>query len=147
MGILCCYNDTTCREIHYYHNNKALPIYDYPKKGFTKEKIIHTLLDSIFDARYLCSDHPVSIENNVAFVVDMTKLKCKDDMRADDLGTWVCTGSRLLKIEVEEEEGIYHIVQGAGTTVNIRRQYHVHGTDKDLHRMIAFLDSTGGMLL
>ena len=103
------------------------------------------LLDPNFDTRFLCSDHPVLIENNTAFIVDLSKLKSKNDIHADDLGTWICTGSRLLKMQVEIEDGICHIVQD-GITVNIRRQYHVHGTDRDLHRMIAFLDSSAGTM-
>ena len=35
---------------------------------------------------------------------------------------------------------IVNKVSRNAVSVNVRRQYHVHATDPDLHRMIAFLD-------
>ena len=129
-------------DIHYYHGNHLLPVYAYPKKGYKKEQIVHILLDPKFDKQYLCDDHPTLVENNVAFVVNLSKLNCKDDVRADDLGTWVCTGSRVLKLNVEILDDICSIVtcNDNSYNVSIRRQYHVHSTDPDLHRMIAFVE-------
>ena len=108
---------------------------------------MHILLDPNFDSLYLCTDHPTLVQNNVAFVIDLSKLKCKDDVRADDLGAWKCTGSRILKFNIEIKEGVCHIVSESSNLVKIRRQYHVHGTDRDFHRMIACVDTSIGSVV
>ena len=51
----------------------------------------------IFQDELLCSTHPVSVQNSVSFVVDLSKLKNPNDVRTDDLGTSKCTGSCLLQ--------------------------------------------------
>ena len=104
---------------------------------------MHILLDPKFDNQYLC-DHPILVQNNVAFVIDISKLQCRDDIRADDMGSWRCTGSRILTCYVSFDGDVCSIVGKQTETshvVKIRRQYHVHGTDRDLHRMIAFVVS------
>ena len=117
-------------------------MYGYPSKGYNIERLFHILLDSNFDCDYLCSDHPVLVQNNVCFVVDLSTLKSRDDIRADDLGTWKCTGSRVHSFSAKMSNGQCLIVNDESAThiVHIRRQYHVHGTDSDLHRMVAFLE-------
>ncbi len=87
---------------------------------------------------------PVLVQNKTAFVIDMSHLKSKDDVRADDMGAWKCTGSRILKFNNKVDENECHILSDESiqcSFVKIRRQYHVHGTDPDLHRMIAFVDT------
>ena len=96
-------------EIHFYHDDLSLPVFAHLKKGYNHKQIVHILLDPKFDKQYLCDDHPTAVENNVAFVVGLSK--CKDDVRADDLGTWICTGSRRLKVEVEISDKTCSIVR------------------------------------
>ena len=60
------------------------------------------------------------------------------------MGAWKCTGSRILKFNIAVDETECHILSNESeqcSVVKIRRQYHVHGTDSDLHRMIAFVDT------
>ena len=134
----------------YYHGNVNLPVYGYPKHGYNSEEIIHILLDPIFKDKLLSKTHPVSVEHNVSFVIDLTSLSSPNDVRADDLGSWKCTGSRRLTFMVKFGPTTCHVVSSVsgsgGTQVQIRRQYHVHGTDSDLHRMIAFVENLEGTL-
>lgn len=58
----------------------------------------------------ICSSQPVSVENNVSFVVDMAKLKDPNDIRADDLGAWTCTGSCVLQGFVKCSTTTCHVV-------------------------------------
>jgi hypothetical protein len=81
--------------------------------GYNKEQIVHILLNPKFNERYLSNDHPTLVQNNVAFVVNLAQLKCKDDVRADDLGTWVCTGSRQLQVSVEFGDETCSVVSNA----------------------------------
>ena len=120
--------------LKYYHGNLNLPILATSKKGYGKEQIVQILFNPQFDSRYLCSDHPTLVKNNTAFVIN---LKSKDDVRADDMGTWKCTGSRILPFYIDVDENECHIVSKNSAQcsfVKIRHQYHVHGTDPDLHR-------------
>jgi len=127
----------------YYQGNKDLPVYERPKKGYSKEQIVDVLCNPSLDEKLICSTHPVLVEHNTSFVIDMTKLKDRNDVRADDLGTWRCTGSRILTISVKcNKNGCYISKSSGSAVVNIRRQYHVHATDSDLHRMIAFIDDS-----
>lgn len=132
--------------MEYYHGNQCLPVYEHPLKGYSGEEIVKILLSPTFRNDLLCSAHPVSVQNNVSFVVDLSKLKDPNDVRADDLGTWKCTGSRLLRFTVKISNIDCHIVSEMSSNamvVNVRRQYHVHATDSDLHRMISSLENKG----
>ena len=137
--------------MEYYHGNTRLPVYGHPRRGYSCEELVHILLDPIFKDQLLSTTHPVSVEHNVSFVIDISCLSNPNDVRADDLGSWKCTGSRCITFMVKFGPTTCHIVSSAsgsdGQKAQIRRQYHVHGTDSDLHRMIAFVeDLEGGYL-
>lgn len=77
-------------------------------------------------------------------MVDLSKLKDPNDVRADDLGSWKCTGSRTLQCIVRCSDSTCYVVTTlcpGATKISIRRQYFVHATDHDLHRMIAFVEN------
>ena len=91
----------------YYRGFPTLPIFATPKKGHSKEQIVRI---PQFDSRYLCTDHPTLVQNNTAFVIDLSYLKSKGDVRADDMGAWKCTGSRTLKFNIAVDETECHIL-------------------------------------
>ena len=127
----------------YYQGNKDLPVYECPKKGYSKEQIVDALCNPSLNKKLICSTHPVLVEHNSSFVIVMTKLKDRNDVRADDLGTKRCTGSCILTVSVKCNKNSCYISKSNGSAVvNIRQQYHVHSTDSDLHRMIAFIDDS-----
>ena len=119
-------------------------MYDYPVKGYSQEEIVHILCDPMLKKEFICSSHPVSVENNVSFVIDVSELKNPNDVRADDLGSWKCTGSRVLRFSVKITSRSCSLVtcsSPGAIEIGVRRQYFVHATDNDLHRMIAFLEN------
>lgn len=125
-----------------------MPVYGHPKRGYNIEQIIDILLNPSFETKFLCKTNPISVQNNVSFVVDLARLSNPNDVRADDLGVWKCTGSRSLRFLVKLDDKSCTVVSKHSptdeTVVHIRRQYHVHGTDSDFHRMIAFVESYEG---
>ena len=135
--------------MEYYHGNINLPVYGHPRHGYNCEEIVHILLDPVFTDELLSTTHPVSVEHNVAFVIDLNSLSNPNDVHADDLGSWKCTGSRRLTFMVKFGPTTCHIVSSelgsGGRQVQIRRQYHVHRTGSDLHRMIAFVEEFEGI--
>jgi len=124
------------KTVEYYHGNKSLPIYERHANGYSGEEIAVILCDPTLDKDLICSTHPVLVENNVSFVVDLSKLKNPNDIRADDLGTWKCTGSYILTFAVKCSEKGCHGVDSSycgAIVVRVRRQHHVHATDKSFH--------------
>ena len=114
-------------------------------KGYSQEEIVHILCDPKLEPSLICSTHPVSVENNVAFIIDMSKLKNPSDVRSDDLGEWICKGSRILKFTIKLTSNSCTLVSFLSTDaleISVRRQYFVNGSDSDLHRMIEFLEDT-----
>ena len=108
-------------------------------------KKLYILLDPVF---VLSTTHPVSVEHNVSFVIDLNSLSSPNDVCADDLDSWKCTGSQRLTFIVKIGPTTCHNVSGSGgKQVQIRRQYHVHGIDSDFHCMITFVEDMEGMYL
>ena len=131
--------------VEFYDGNSHLPIFGRPNKGYNCEQIVHILLDPLISEELISSTSPVYVHHNVSFIVDLSKLKNPNDVRADDLGSWKCTGSRISTFHVDIRDGTCCIVSNESASltarvVHIQRQYHVHGTDPDLHRLIAFVE-------
>ena len=87
--------------MEYYHGIKSLPINERHANGYSGEEIAVILCDPTLDKDLICGTHPVLVENNVSFVVDLSKLKNLNISVADDLGTWKCTGSCALTFAVK----------------------------------------------
>ena len=108
--VACFYIIYSFREsVEYYHDNTYLPLYGHPCQGYSGEEIVKILLNPTFRDELLCSTHPDSVQNNVSFVVDLSKLKDPNDVYANDLGTWKCTGSHLLQFTVRITNIISHL--------------------------------------
>ena len=121
----------------------AVPVYDYPKKGYSQEGILQILCDPKPETSLICSIHPVSVENNIAFVID--KLKNPSDVQSDDLGAWICKGSQVLTFTVRvtcTSCTLVSLLSDGAIEIKVRRQYFVNRSDSDLHCMIAFLEDT-----
>lgn len=41
----------------------------------------------------VCVSTPINIAHNVTFLIDNTKMKMKEDIKCDDMGVWLHTGS------------------------------------------------------
>jgi len=112
--------------IEYYHHNHSLPVYDYPVKGYSQEEIVDILFNPMLDNDLICSSNPVSVENSVAFVIDVSKI---DDARPNDLGAWRCSGSQILTFFVKITNTYCCLVAPSfpgAVEIGVRRQYLVH---------------------
>ena len=76
------------RKMKYYRGFSILLIFATPKKGYSKDQIGQILFHPQLDSHYLCTDHPTLVQNNTAFVIDLSHLKSKDDVRADNIVIW-----------------------------------------------------------
>ena len=47
--------------------------------------------------------HPVSVQDNMVFVIDLSHLDKPQDIHADDLGSWTCNGKRCSNCDLEDD--------------------------------------------
>ena len=89
------------------------------------------MLDPLISEELICSTtvyvhHNVSFIvdlsklNNVSFIVDLSKLKNPNDVRADDLGSWKCTGSSIATFHVDIRDETCSIVSNESTSLTAR---------------------------
>ena len=91
----------------------------------------------------MATSQPVSVQDNLVFIVDISKLDRPEDIRADDLGSWTCNGKRRLQYSVDN---CGHVIDVFGqhkprnqhlyTLVKLKR-YLKHATAGDYKRTIA----------
>ena len=80
----------------------------------------------------VATTRPVSIEDNVIFVIDTSKLPCPSDVRADDLGSWRCNGKQLCYCTLSPTGQVEEIQtrkpSNSKSTYGLIRRYYTHGT-------------------
>ena len=74
-----------------------MPIYEVipsnQRRLYSAAEILQILLDPKLKASELiCTTVPISIQRNVTFIVDTSKLEDKSDILADDMGVWKHNG-------------------------------------------------------
>lgn len=57
-------------------------------------------------ANKVCSKHPVLVEQNASFIVDLDQLDHPDDIKSDDCGHWIHNGRKSTKIAVWKRNGV-----------------------------------------
>ena len=59
------------------------------------------LLDKSLPHAVIATSQPVSVQDNLIFIVDISKLDRPEDIRSDDLASWTCNGKRRLQYSVD----------------------------------------------
>ena len=122
------------------HNNLELPIYERTSQTYSARTICEILLDEGLPTNKIATSHPVSVQENLVFVVDLSQLHKPEDVRADDLGSWVCNGKRRNVCEVEDGD-VTEVFSGPSTKREnaycLVRRYYKHATSGDFRRTIA----------
>lgn len=116
-------------------------MFEYTSHRYNAEKIAEVLLDPKLPNSKIATSRPVAIQDNVTFIVDLTKLQSKQDIRADDLGSWHCNGKRLIQCKVDKFGKVVELVdkpsKRTGTLHTIVRRYYEHATARDFKKTIA----------
>lgn len=78
------------KTIQYYNGNLLLPIYSMENKILSPVEVINVLFNigSSVSSELVCSQLPLHVEHNRTFIVDLGSLKCQDDVKCDDVGSW-----------------------------------------------------------
>ena len=81
----------------YHHGDKSIPVYS-STTHYSYSEAVNILLATENDK--ICTKHPTLVENNLSFVIDLSKLAHIDDIKSDDCGHWVHTGKNTTKVAV-----------------------------------------------
>ena len=123
-----------------YNDNPNLPIYQHTACRYNAQKIVEVLLNPKLPLSRISTTRPVSVQDNVVFIVDLSKLDKPEDIRADDLGSWQCNGKRFIKCTVDKGRVTELVAQRKGQpgkTYTLVRRYYEHTTSRDFKRTIA----------
>lgn len=86
---------------------------------------------------------PISIQKNVAFVVDTSRLEHPSDVLADDMGVWkhngVDTGCFEVSLSSSEIQVEKKAASASGPFYTVKRVYRVHGTNPCLKKLTAYI--------
>ena len=86
-----------------YNDNANLPVYECTKYRYNALNIAKILLSLKLPESKIATTRPVCVQDNVAFIVDLSKLDNERDIRADGLGSWHCNGKRVIKCAVDNK--------------------------------------------
>ena len=85
-------------EYEFYKGDPSLPVFQSGLlKGLGTDEIATILIKGSVTNSRVATRVPTDIDTNVAFIVDTSKILDKEDMKCDDLGAWLCTGSKKMK--------------------------------------------------
>lgn len=107
-----------------------------------KEKLVKAIIEK-HPNTVVCCDQPINVKSNVTFLVDLSKLPHRNDVKCDDLGAWKHTGSPSSFCTVSKDGKVIfqskkpkHVKEDMH---KLKRVYYVHSTSPDLKKKIAYL--------
>lgn len=69
----------------YHDPMKSIPVLATPKLGLTVNQLFILMIGTL-PVNRICHRKPTSVTYNAVFVVDLSSVRCIDDLRADDNG-------------------------------------------------------------
>ena len=120
------------RSQHLY--NGVFPMYDTYDDIMKPTEVFDAILNTNCSSSSVCTRKPVGVNDSAVFLVDTTKLKHQDDLRADDMGSWMHKGKpvRFYKVKRLSSGEVYDAQQCDKTDRNVykltRIYYHHKGT-------------------
>lgn len=120
-----------------------IPIFARTAKSYSSKSIIELLLDKYIPQSKIATQQPVSVEENLVFIMDLSKLNKPEDIRADDLGSWICNGKRCSWCVLDEDGDVLEILTKCGSRHpnyhRLVKRYYKHATSGDFKRIIVEL--------
>ena len=108
------------------------------------QEIVNAILDPDLVESRICSMQPVDVENNVVFVLDLSKLASFKDIYCDDMGSWKHNGVYHAWIDVDESEFVSVLGKErpdshSASVYSITKKYYVNKSASDLKKTVALL--------
>ena len=130
-------------KIELYNGNCNLPVFERSSSRLHARTIVERLLDPNLDMSKVATTRPVSVQDNVIFVVDTSKLSSPIDVYADDLGSWSCNGKQMCYCMLSSTGHVEEILSRKPPNKNsaycLIRRYYAHGTAPYLRKTVAEL--------
>ncbi|MCG8624910.1 MAG: hypothetical protein MJE68_23290, partial [Proteobacteria bacterium] len=128
----------------FYNGNPKLPAYARISTRMDTQEIVNAFLDPELDDDMICSMQPVNVENNVAFIVDLGKLKNVKDLYCDDMGSWQYNGVYHSWLTVDDAGFVSTMGKEKPSKLTsdmyyITKKYFVHRTSSDLKKIVVTL--------
>ena len=126
--------------------NTAIPIFREGTVSFTVGSAVKIILQA--QETELCSEQPIGCSSSMTFLVDVSKLKDRDDIRADDLGVWINKGVKssfcTITIQGDSVKSVtvldYKPSVKSSNVYRLKRTYWVHSEDKRISRRLFELE-------
>ena len=133
--------------LRYLHDDKSVPVFS-STTHFSYSEAVEIILSR--NKERVCCRHPVLVEENVSFLVDINQLSHVDDIKADDCGHWIHNGRKTTKVAVWTSKGA--ITKVVSINKNFKnppdensklfmlvRVYYVHDPHSDFKRTYYYL--------
>ena len=132
---------TESASLKHYMDDPDLPLYSQVASPYNCSQLIGILMNNSLSGGKVCGSRPLGVNDNATFVIDLDWVRF-DDLKADDLGSWIQKGSKHTIFCLDKEGHIYYNqgnVCGKGY-YTLMRCYYVHGTCSTFHRLIITIE-------
>lgn len=130
----------------YLHGDKSVPIFSR-RTHYNYSEAIEILLSKHKDR--VCVKHPIAVEENASFLVDLDKLDHVDDIKSDDCGHWKHNGRKTIKVAVWSTKSKISVVSTSkkaksppdenSRLYTLSRVYYVNDPHDDFKRTYYYL--------
>ena len=95
----------------------------------------------------MCRDKPCNVRRSSTYVIDLESLKHPDDIKKDDFGKWMYSGSHSVSYAAFKEDGtlkferVTNVEVGDPNVFQLRRINCKHPSNPQCQRLLAFVTS------
>lgn len=134
-------------EMELYKGDALTPVYERRNEAYSIDEIAKILIRDQATER-LCIAPPVNVSHNVSFLVDNAKMKKIDDIKCDDMGAWIHTGTPKRSMTATYKNGeiksILHSTDmecaNNGKAFVVKRTYYVNKSSSDVRKILSSLE-------
>ena len=102
------------------------------------------IIDKELSTNKIATMQPAGVQDNMVFIVDLSKLSKLEDLRADDLGCWTCNGKRCMWCEVDDglvleiytKRKPTDPINDSSKIYTFVKRYYKHATSNDFKRVV-----------
>lgn len=123
--------------VEFYDNDPELPLLARMDHGYPVHSLIQSLLASDMQENRICKVQPLGVTANAVFQIDLDCVAF-EDLKADDLGSWLATGTRRTYFRFTQTNAVRYAT-GVPNSIEyflLTRRYYVHKTYNRFHRII-----------
>lgn len=105
--------------------------------------VLNAILNTAVTSKVVCTQKPVGVKDAAVFLVDTSKLRHPDDLKADDVGSWVHKDipSRYYSLERSPSGVVYGVKRCGKATkdaIKLTRIYYHHQGTSEFRKTIFY---------